>query len=94
MKRIRCDLGPNTLEDGNVGALANNKCQKKCKGEGNRKTGYQSAQVDNSAKECYGRGKAGHIGADCPERKAGVAASGPERVPGKGKGLKGNGKGK
>ena len=38
-------------------------------------------EVDHSGKTCYDCGKGGHIGADCPERAARIAAGGPARLP-------------
>ena len=53
----------------------------------------KDAPRDHSNKKCYDCGETGHIGADCPVRKARVAAGGPERVdkPPKGGGRGGKG---
>ena len=60
-------------------ALVKNKFSKKGKGKG--ESPKPKAPGDHSGKVCYDCGEPGHIGADCPVRKARVAAGGPERMP-------------
>ena len=74
-------------------ALVKNKFTKKGKGKGGDGP-KPKPPGDHGGKVCYDCGEPGHIGADCPVRKARVAAGGPERLPRepKGKGKSGNGK--
>ena len=64
----------------------------KGKGDGSKDVDMPDAPKDNSWKNCYECNEKGHVGADCPVRKARVAAGGPERLPRKSKG-EGKGKG-
>ena len=79
-------------------ALVKNKFSRKGKGRGKDPApggaAARDAPADHSGKVCYDCGEPGHIGADCPQRKARMAAGGPARLPkgGKGKGGKGAGK--
>ena len=75
------DFDPDAMDVGELRALVRSKFTKKGgtpKGAGK---GGGGGKGDHSTKECYECGKTGHIGADCPERKARVAAGGPERLP-------------
>ena len=92
---------------GDLNALVNNKFGgKKGKGkgkfganakpnDGKTNQGATPMDVDHSSKDCYECGEVGHIGANCPQRKARLAAQG-EQSGGKfgpGKGGKAGGKG-
>lgn len=77
-------------------ALVRNKFAKKGQGKGKRTEGNNEKQADvdmkapdHSAKECFECGEMGHIGRNCAQRKARVAAGGPERAPKDKKGAKG-----
>ena len=75
------DFDPDTLDDQQLRALVKNKFEKKPKGAGKNSGGPGKGPADSSGKTCYDCGEVGHVGADCPQRKARVAAGGPERLP-------------
>ena len=81
---VPLNFDPDTMTDQELRALVKSKFIKKPKGAGKgdqNNQGGKKTEADNSNKVCYDCGEPGHIGADCPQRKARVAAGGPERNP-------------
>ena len=91
---------------GSINALVKNKFSQKGRGKNGKGGGRDArppaspdqppaaspadVEMRNASKVCYECNEPGHIGADCPIRKARIAAGGPARLP---KTPKGGGKG-